>query len=194
MVNTMSFIPDIQIFCCHYTSQQAIAEGSAGLQADGFPVNATINRLVCSGKLQVSTILKAFEEGADGVCVVGCPENECHNLMGSQRAAHRVVAVRRALAELGVEPERIEMHHLPRGFHPQFVAAALQMDEKVRGFGPSPFKSEKSKSGKGPGKNVAASTKKPAAKPAARQAAGKATGKKAGSAAKKPATNGGKKK
>ena len=139
----MSFIPDIQIFCCHYTSQQAIAEGADGLKEDGFPEGATINRLPCSGKLQVSTLLKAFEDGADGVCVVGCPEDKCHNVMGSQRAAHRVLAVRKALEELGVEPERIEMFHLERGFHPEFVDAAIMMDERIRTLGASPFKNEK---------------------------------------------------
>ncbi|NTV14934.1 MAG: hydrogenase iron-sulfur subunit [Desulfobulbaceae bacterium] len=136
----MSFTPEIRVFCCHYTSQQAIAEGIDGLKQDGFPANATIDRLVCSGKLQVSTILKAFEDGADGVCVVGCPVNECHNLMGSQRAAHRVLAVRKALAELGVEGERIEMSHLPRGFHPEFIEAVSRMDERTSSMGPSPFK------------------------------------------------------
>jgi len=136
----MSFTPDIRVFCCHYTSQQAIAEGSDGLTRYGFPVNATIERLACSGKIQVSNILKAFEDGADGVCVVGCPVNECHNLMGSQRAAHRVVAVRKALAELGVEEDRLEMFHLPRGFHPEFIEAVRQLDERARSMGLSPFK------------------------------------------------------
>lgn len=136
----MSFTPDIRVFCCHYTSQQAIAEGVGGLQENGFPASATIDRLLCSGKLQVSTILKAFEDGADGVCVVGCPVNECHNLMGSQRAAHRVLAVRKALNELGVEGERIEMFHLPRGFHPEFVEAVKLLEERTRSMGPSPFK------------------------------------------------------
>jgi coenzyme F420-reducing hydrogenase delta subunit len=136
----MSFTPDIQIFCCHYTSQQAIAEGPAGLAEDGFPAGAAINRLPCSGKLRVSTLLKAFEDGADGVCVVGCPEDQCHNLLGSQRAAHRVRAVQKALTELGVESERIGMFHLPRGFHPEFIDAAVMMDERIRNLGPSPFK------------------------------------------------------
>ncbi len=178
-------MPDIQVFCCHYTSQQAIAEGGAGLAADGFPATATINRLVCSGKLQVSTILKAFEDGADGVCVVGCPENECHNLLGSQRAARRVQAVRKALGELGVEEERIEMFHLPRGFHPEFIEAARQMEERARSLGPSPFKSEKKVTSKIAEKQASQSPKVKAAAP----------GKKAGkSPAKKSASKGGKKK
>lgn len=195
MVNEMSFTPDIQVFCCHYTSQQAIAEGGAGLAADGFPANATINRLVCSGKLQVSTILKAFEDGADGVCVVGCPEQECHNLMGSQRAARRVLAVRKALRELGVEAERIEMFHLPRGFHPEFVEAAKRLDERVRGLGASPFKNGPATARKSEAKPAAALAKKAVVKAAApKKAAGKTKDKPVKPAARKPASKGGKKK
>ena len=139
----MDFTPNIQAFCCHYTSQQTCAEGPEGLKADGFPENVTLNRLACTGKLQVSSLLKAFENGADGVFVVGCPEDKCHNIMGSQRAAKRVQAVKQALNELDVEPERIEMYHLERGFHPEFVEAAQEMDKRIKGLGPSPFKGEK---------------------------------------------------
>jgi len=180
----MSFTPEIQIFCCHYTSQQAIAEGADGLKEDGFPEGAHINRLSCGGKLQVSALLKAFENGADGVCVIACPPDECHNVMGSQRAAHRVLAVRKALEELGVEGERIEMHHMPRGFHPEFVEAVAKMDEKIREIGASPFAIDE------PVKKKA--TKKPAKK-AAKKAVKKPAAKTAKKAAKKPAKKGGNK-
>ena len=136
------FTPDIRAFVCHYTSQQSCAEGPEGLKADGFPDNVQLQRQVCTGKLQVSTLLKAFEEGADGVYVVGCQEDTCHNLMGSQRAAKRVLAVKKALDELGVEPERIEMFHMERGLHPEFISAAQNMDKRIRGLGPGPFKGE----------------------------------------------------
>lgn len=138
----MSFSPDIQAYCCHYTSQQSCADDGGGLQADGFPATVTINRLPCSGKLQVSTLLAAFENGADGVYVVGCPKDTCHNLLGSQRAAKKVMAVKKALAELGVEPERIEMFHLDRGLHPEFISVAQKMEQTIRALGSSPFKGE----------------------------------------------------
>ncbi len=140
----MAFTPDLQIFCCHYTSQQILAEGREGLNADGFPANATINRLVCGGKLQVSALLKAFEDGADGVCVIACEPDKCHNLMGSDRAARRVLAVKKALAELDTEAERIEMFQLARGFHPEFVRVTQEMNKKIQQLGPSPFRGEKS--------------------------------------------------
>jgi coenzyme F420-reducing hydrogenase delta subunit len=136
----MAIIPNIQVFCCHYTSQQTCAEGPDGLKADGFPESVTINRLACGGKLKVAMLLQAFENGADGVYVVGCPADKCHNLMGSQRATKRVMEVKEALRELAVEPERVEMFHLERGYHPEFVKAAQEMDSRIRTLGPSPFK------------------------------------------------------
>lgn len=138
----MSFTPNIQAFVCHYTSQQTLAEGVERLKADGMPETITLNRLVCTGKLQETTLLKAFEEGADAVYVVGCPADKCHNRQGSVRAAKRVIAVKKALEELGVEPERAEMFHTERGFHPEFLEAAQKMHVSISKLGPCPFKGD----------------------------------------------------
>ncbi len=135
----MSFIPDIRLFSCHYTSQQSCAHEGKELQELGFPENVRLTRVPCTGKLEVVTLLKAFEDGADGVYVVGCPTDGCHNVEGSQRAAKRVAAVRDALQELDVEPERVHMYHLPRGLHPEFVDVANEMNQRIEKIGPSPF-------------------------------------------------------
>ena len=137
------FTPDVRAFCCHYTSQQTCAEGGDALKGTGFPENVVLSRVPCTGKLQVSSLLRAFEEGADGVYVVGCPLDGCHNVKGSKRAAKRVGAVKKALSELEIEAERIEMFHLERGFHPEFVAVAQEMDKKITQLGPSPLKGER---------------------------------------------------
>ncbi len=133
----MSFTPNIQAFCCHYTSQQSLAEGAEALKADGMPDNVTINRLVCGGKLQETTLLKAFEDGADAVFFVGCPIGECHNKKGSERAAKRVVAVKKSLQELGLGEERAEMFHSGRGFHLEFIEAAQLMNKRITDLGPA---------------------------------------------------------
>ncbi|MCL7487809.1 MAG: hydrogenase iron-sulfur subunit [Desulfobulbaceae bacterium] len=135
----MSFTPDIRVFSCHYTSQQSCAEGGTELQKLNFPENVRLNRVPCTGKLQVVTLLKAFEDGADAVYVVGCPVDTCHNVKGSQRAAKRVEAVKSAMIELGIETERVAMYHLERGLHPEFVQVAREMNERITKMGPSPF-------------------------------------------------------
>lgn len=135
----MSFTPDIRVFSCHYTSQQSCAGGGTELQKLDFPENVKLNRVTCTGKLQVVTLLKAFEEGADGVYVVGCPTDACHNVKGSERAAKRVESVKNAMSELGVEAGRVEMYHMERGLHPEFVDVANEMNERIQKMGPSPF-------------------------------------------------------
>ena len=135
----MSFTPDIRLFSCHYTSQQSCAHKSTELRDFDFPKNIRMTRVSCTGKLEIVTLLKAFEDGADGVYVVGCPADGCHNVQGSLRAAKRVEAVRQALNELDVEPDRIRMFHLPRGLHPEFVDAAKEMNQRIQELGPGPF-------------------------------------------------------
>lgn len=136
----MNFDPAITLFSCHYTSQQSCAEEGNKLEQLGFPESIDLVRVACTGKLQITTLLQAFEDGADGVYVVGCPTVGCHNAKGSVRAAKRVDAVRSALEELGVEGGRVQMYHLPRGLHPEFVEKGKEMDGRIRDLGPSPFK------------------------------------------------------
>jgi coenzyme F420-reducing hydrogenase delta subunit len=63
--------------------------------------------LPCSGKLEVSFLLKALENGANGAALFGCPEGECRYLVGSTRAKNRVRYARRILSEIGLEEERV---------------------------------------------------------------------------------------
>jgi len=135
----MSFIPEIRLFSCHYTSQQGCAQEGRELKDLGFPENVQVTRLSCTGKLKMITLLKAFEDGADGVYVVGCPVESCHNAKGSQRAAKRVQKVKEALKELNVEPDRIQMYHLNRGLHPEFLDIAAEMTKLITDLGPTPF-------------------------------------------------------
>ena len=63
--------------------------------------------LPCSGKLEVAFLLKALENGADAVAIFGCPEGECHYLVGSTRAKNRVRYARKILKDIGLEEERV---------------------------------------------------------------------------------------
>lgn len=67
--------------------------------------------LPCVGKLQPEQLLKAFEAGADAVCVMTCATDNCRYLEGSQRAERRVEYVRRLLDEIGLGGERLIVLH-----------------------------------------------------------------------------------
>ena len=110
-----------------------------------YPTNVKIVRLPCTGKVDLLHILKAFEEGVDGVYVAGCLEGECHFLSGNLRAKKRVGHVQGVLAALGINPARLQMYNLSAAMGGRFVEIAQEMTEKVRALGPSPIKTGKGK-------------------------------------------------
>jgi coenzyme F420-reducing hydrogenase delta subunit len=85
-------------------------------------------------------LLKAIEDGADGVYVAGCLEGECHFLTGNLKAKRRVQYVKKTLEELGIEPERVDMFNLSAGEGPRFAEIAIEMVSRIKELGPSPVK------------------------------------------------------
>ncbi len=64
-----SFQPEIVAFCCHYCAYAAA--DLAGSMRLKYPQSIKVIELPCSGKLDVLYVLRAFEDGADGVMVAG---------------------------------------------------------------------------------------------------------------------------
>ncbi len=90
-------------------------------------------------------ILKAFENGADGVMVVGCLEGDCHYLTGNLRARARVGRVARLLDEIGMGAERVQMFNLSAGEGTKFARYATEMVERIRALGPTPVNVRRSR-------------------------------------------------
>lgn len=64
-----TFTPDIIAFCCHYCAYAA-ADLAGSMRLD-YPPSVKIVEMPCSGKVDPIYVLKALEEGADGVLVAG---------------------------------------------------------------------------------------------------------------------------
>ena len=105
-----------------------------------YPSSIRIIRVPCTGKVDVLHILRAFEKGADGVVVVGCMEGDCHFTSGNFRARKRVEQAKRILDTVGVGGERARMYNLSSAEGPRFAEYAREMDQEIRGLGPSPIK------------------------------------------------------
>jgi len=104
-----------------------------------YPSNIKTIQVPCTGRVDVIHLLKAIEDGADGVYVAGCLEGECHYINGNLKAKRRVRHVKNILKDLGIEPERVEMFNLSAGEGPRFAAIAIEMDKRIRELGPSPL-------------------------------------------------------
>lgn len=63
----------------------------------------------CVGKIDSTHILEAFRAGADGVLILGCPEEQCHFQDGNFQAGKRVYLLQKVLPAFGIEQERLEI-------------------------------------------------------------------------------------
>ncbi len=135
-MNTDRFEPQIVAFCCKYCAYAAA--DLAGSMRLNYPANLKIIQLPCSGRVDMLHLLKAIEEGADGVCVAGCLEGECHFVEGNLKTKKKVLAVKKVLEEAGVEPERVEMFNLSSAMGPRFAEIAQEMTDQIRRLGPTP--------------------------------------------------------
>ena len=95
-------------------------------------VNVRQVTLPCSGKLEVGHLTKALENGAEGVAIFGCPEKECHYVVGSERAKGRVRHTERILQEIGLEGDRVHRFIFPPQPNPGDLNDFSAWLEKVR--------------------------------------------------------------
>jgi coenzyme F420-reducing hydrogenase delta subunit len=122
----------IKGFCCNYT----ISVDIDTLKREGLvPEGVEIERLPCTGRLEVPHLLDAFTDGADAVFVVGCEQDKCHNLSGSRRAEKRVGYCKKLLQELDMEPGLVEMFFAGRGETEPVVEAARIMAQRAGSAG-----------------------------------------------------------
>ena len=117
--------PRVTVFRCVNGSSPGTARESA--PESEWPMAVHEIAFPCVGRLQPEHLLKAFEAGADAVCVITCAGENCRYLEGSRRAERRVQYVRDLLDEIGLGAERLLVFHL----------AASPQGDATLGHGPN---------------------------------------------------------
>lgn len=129
------FEPNILAFCCNYCAYAAA--DIAGVSRMQYPPNVRIIRLPCSGKVDITFILRAFESGADGVMVCGCLKGGCHFVEGNLHAEDRITLAKDILEAIGIGGERLNMYFISSAMAPKFVEVAKEVTENLRKLGPA---------------------------------------------------------
>jgi F420-non-reducing hydrogenase iron-sulfur subunit len=128
------FEPLIIGFTCNWCSYRAA--DLAGTSRMKYPPNVRLIRLMCSGRLDPTFVLKALAGGADGVLITGCHPGECHYLEQNYKALRRYHLLRMLLTQLGVEPERVKLVWASAAEGARFAEEVGRMVEEVRRLGP----------------------------------------------------------
>jgi len=128
------FEPLIIGFTCNWCSYRAA--DLAGMSRLKYPPNLRLMRLMCSGRLDPSFVLKALQGGADGVLVTGCHPGECHYLEQNYKALRRHLLLQRTLKQFCIEPERVRLIWASAAEGAKFAKVANEMVEEIRALGP----------------------------------------------------------
>jgi len=131
---TEGFEPRIVGFLCRWCSYTgADLAGTSRIQ---YPSNVTPIRVMCSGRVDPTFVVKALADGADGVLIAGCHPGDCHYSEGNYKAMRRFPLLLRLLEQFGVEPERVRLEWISASEGEKFAEVVREMTEKLLALGP----------------------------------------------------------
>jgi len=131
---TESFEPVIVGFTCNWCSYRAA--DAAGTARVKYAPNVRLIRLMCSGRLDPTFVMKALAGGADGVLISGCHPGDCHYIDQNYKALRRFLLLRRTLKGFGIEPERIKLVWASAAEGVQLAREIDSFVEDIRKLGP----------------------------------------------------------
>lgn len=126
--------PRIIGFLCNWCSYRAA--DLAGISRRRYAHNIRTVRVMCSGRIEPSFVLKAFEKGADGVLIAGCHPGECHYIDQNHKTMRRHAMIQHTLEPLGIERARVQLVWASAAEGERFAAAVDSMVAELRELGP----------------------------------------------------------
>jgi coenzyme F420-reducing hydrogenase delta subunit len=133
------FKPRIVAFLCNWCSYAGA--DLAGTTRKKYRADVRIIRVPCSGRIDPSFIIKAFERGADGVVVGGCHPGDCHYVSGNYNARRRFYTILKLLDFIGIEKERFQVTWCSAAEGEKWAETVNGICDLVESLGPlAPFR------------------------------------------------------
>ena len=94
-------------------------------------------RVMCSGRVDLGFVFRAFSKGIDGVFIGGCHLNECNYVThGNYHALNMVLLAKRIMEHIGLNPERLRIEFMSGSESNLFVEGVNGFVRKVKELGP----------------------------------------------------------
>jgi len=134
-VSDRDWEPKIVAFLCNWCSYAGA--DLAGVSRIQYAHNVRIIRVPCSGRINPVFLLRALQNGADGVLVSGCHPGDCHYISGNLVARRKFGLFRELLRFAGIEPERVQFAWVSASEGGRFATIVEKVVEEVRKLGPN---------------------------------------------------------
>jgi F420-non-reducing hydrogenase iron-sulfur subunit len=136
----------LALFYCQNTPESSEAVRQA--LEKKFASRLRLFPIPCSGRLDPLHLLRALEEFADAAYVIACPEGACRYFEGNLRARKRVGTTAQAIAQIGLEEERVGIVANSKENPKPLARLAEEILDRACQLPPSPVL-ERPKQGKG---------------------------------------------
>ena len=123
--------PKVIVFTCNWNAYSGLE--TAGVQRLSYSPVINPLKVMCLGQLSPGIILKAFEKGADGVLLLGCPPGECHFEFGNRRAEEVFEEAKGLVELLGYRDEQLKLDWIAAGDGKTFVEVVENFVDGLNG-------------------------------------------------------------
>jgi len=126
--------PKILAFLCNWCSYAGA--DLAGVSRIQYPPNVRVIRVPCSSRINPFFIVKALQQGIDGVLVAGCHPGDCHYISGNYIARRKFAIIKNFLEYIGIEKDRVQFAWISATEGAKFAQVVKEVTGKVKRLGP----------------------------------------------------------
>ncbi|NLH18102.1 MAG: hydrogenase iron-sulfur subunit [Phycisphaerae bacterium] len=128
------FEPKIVGFLCRWCSYTgADLAGTSRMQ---YPPNLAAIRVMCSGRVDPTFVVKALQDGADGVLIAGCHPGDCHYSEGNYKAMRRYPMLLNLLDQFGIDRRRVRLEWISASEGEMFARVVSEFTQQLKTLGP----------------------------------------------------------
>lgn len=131
---TVNYEPKIMAFVCNWCTYAGA--DLAGTSRMEYKPNVRIIKLPCTGRIDPLFIIKAFENGADGVLVSGCHPGDCHYTTGNYHARRRWIGFKNLMEFVGIDMRRLHFSWVSASEAIKWVDLINNVTDEVKKLGP----------------------------------------------------------
>lgn len=129
------FRPRILGFLCNWCSYAGA--DLCGVSRYQYPPSMKVIRVMCSGRVDLEFVLRAFANGNDGVFIGGCWLGECHYVTeGNYDALSMMHLGKKLLEHAGLHPDRLRLEWVSASQGIRFAEVVTDFTGRLKDLGP----------------------------------------------------------
>ena len=129
------FKPRILGFLCNWCSYAGA--DLCGVSRYQYPPSIKVIRVMCSGRVDLEFVLRAFANGNDGVFIGGCWLGECHYITeGNYDALSMMHLGKKLLEHTGLNPDRLRLESVAASEGIRFAEVVTDFTARLKELGP----------------------------------------------------------